>query len=231
MTTLLRCWPATAWWLVMIDVARLEAVAAVALHAVDDEDAEIGDEVRDAADILRDQLALSVEQRGAVVADLVDHHVVGGPLQIGSHLVGDGRQRVAEHLERDGIELHRRASDLDDQLAGRGDLAGVVLEQHGGRAMLLDQRRPGNARAGAQTVAPIDLGGERLAGAAEIGRPLARRRRRAGRREARERELRPLADGGKPDVDHLHRLLGRMMRVAMFVKPVEGGADRRVRRA
>ena len=79
----------------------------VALHAVDDEDAEIGDEVGDAADILRNQLAVRVEQRGAIVADLVDHHVVRGPLQIGGHLVGDGRQRVAEHLERDGIELHR----------------------------------------------------------------------------------------------------------------------------
>ena len=47
------------------DVARLEALGAVALHAVDDDDAEVGDEVRDAADILRDQLALGVEQRGA----------------------------------------------------------------------------------------------------------------------------------------------------------------------
>ena len=106
------------------DVARLESVAAVALHAVDDEDAEIGNEVGDAADILRNQLAVRVEQRGAIVADLVDHHVVGGPLQIGGHLVGDGRQRVAEHLERDGVELHRlppipMMSSPDTSLDGR----------------------------------------------------------------------------------------------------------------
>ena len=86
------------------DVARLEALGAVALHAVDDDDAEVGDEVRDAADILRDQLALGVEQRGAIVAHLVDHHVVGGALQVGRHLVGDGGQRVADDLQRHRIE-------------------------------------------------------------------------------------------------------------------------------
>ena len=36
-------------------VARREAVDAVALDAVSDDDAEVGDEVRDAADVLRDQ--------------------------------------------------------------------------------------------------------------------------------------------------------------------------------
>ena len=39
-------------------VARLETAAAVALHAIDHQDAQIRNEVRDAADILRDQLAL-----------------------------------------------------------------------------------------------------------------------------------------------------------------------------
>ena len=104
MTTLLRCWPATAWWLVMIDVAGLEALAAVALHAVDDDDAEIGDEVRHAADVLRHELAVGIDQRGAEVAHLVDHHVVGGALQVGRHLVGDRGQRVADHFQRDRIE-------------------------------------------------------------------------------------------------------------------------------
>src|SRR6185436_18870149 len=65
--------------------------------------------MRHAADVLRDQLALGVEQCGAIVAHLVDHHVVGGALQVGRHLVGDGRQGVADHLERDGVELHRTA--------------------------------------------------------------------------------------------------------------------------
>ena len=87
------------------DVAGLEPVLAVARHAVGDDDAEIGDEMRHAADILRHERAVGRDQRGAEVAHLVDHHVVGGALQIGRHLVGDGRQRVADHLERDGVEL------------------------------------------------------------------------------------------------------------------------------
>ena len=38
-----------------------------------------------------DQPAVGVEQRAAVVAHLVDHHVVGGALQVDRHLVGDRR--------------------------------------------------------------------------------------------------------------------------------------------
>ena len=91
----------------MMTSPGLKPSRAVALHAVGDDHAEIGDEMRHAADVLRNQLALGVEQRGAVVAHLVDHHVVGGALQVGRHLVGDGRQRVADHFERDGVELHR----------------------------------------------------------------------------------------------------------------------------
>ena len=86
------------------DVARLESLRAVALHAVGDDDAEIGHEVGDAADILRDELALGIDQRGAEIAHLVDHHVVGGALQIGRHFVGDRRQRVADHFQSDRIK-------------------------------------------------------------------------------------------------------------------------------
>src|SRR5439155_27361841 len=90
----------------------------------------------------------------------------------------------------------------------------------------LDQRRPGNPGAGAEMIAPVDHGGDRLAGAAEIGRTFARRRRRAGDCHTREGELRPLAYAAEPDVDHLHRLLRRMMRVAVLVELIERGADR-----
>ena len=38
-------------------------------------------------------------------------------------------------------------------------------------------------------------------------------------------QLRPLADGAEPDVDHLDRLLRRMVRVAVLVELVERGAD------
>src|SRR6516165_1605175 len=94
------------------DVAGREALPAVAPHAVGDDDAEIGDEMRHPADVLADQLAGGIDQRGAEVAHLVDHHVVGGALQIDRHLVGDRGQRIADDFERDGIEGggHLRAS-------------------------------------------------------------------------------------------------------------------------
>ena len=79
-------------------------IRAVALEAVGDDDAEIGDEVRHAADVLRDQFALGVDQRGAEIAHLVDHHVVRRALQVGRHLAGDGGQGVADDFERDGVE-------------------------------------------------------------------------------------------------------------------------------
>ena len=49
---------------------------------------------------LRD--ALGIEQRGAVVAHLVDHHVVGSALQVGRHLVGGGAHGGAVGRDRSG---------------------------------------------------------------------------------------------------------------------------------
>jgi hypothetical protein len=89
------------------DVTRLEALDAVTAHAVSDENAEVGDEVRDAADILRNQLALEIDQRGAEIAHLIDHHIVGCALQVRRHFIGDRGQRVADHFQRDGVELDR----------------------------------------------------------------------------------------------------------------------------
>ena len=57
-------------------VARREAVSAVLGHAVLDDHAEVGHEVGYAAQVLGQQPAVHVQQRAAVVADLVDHHVV-----------------------------------------------------------------------------------------------------------------------------------------------------------
>ena len=93
-------------------VAGREAVAAVSLHAVGDDDAEIGDEMRHAADILAQQLAIGIDEGGTEIAHLVNHHVVGGTLQIGGHLVRDRRQRVANDLERHRIQTHRHRSTL-----------------------------------------------------------------------------------------------------------------------
>src|SRR6185436_11534270 len=84
----------------------------------------------------------------------------------------------------------------------------------------------GDLRGRTQIFAAIDLSGEWLAGRTEIGHVLAGRRGGPARREAREAQLRPLADGAEPDVDHLDRLVRRMVRVAQLVQFVERGADR-----
>ena len=68
-------------------VARLEAVQAIAVNAILDHDAHVGDEVRNTADVLRHQRAFGIEQRATVVAHLVDHHVVGRALQVLGHFV------------------------------------------------------------------------------------------------------------------------------------------------
>ena len=86
------------------DVAGLEALGAIALHAVHHDHAEVGDEMGHAAYVLADEIAIGGEQRGAEVADFVDHHVVGGALQIRRHFIGDGGQGVADHLKGDGVK-------------------------------------------------------------------------------------------------------------------------------
>ena len=91
------------------DVAGREPVLAVALHGVGNDDAEVGDEVRHAAHVLAYQAPVGVDDGGAEIPHLVDHHVVGGALEIDRHLVGDRRQGVANDLEGHGIEglVHR----------------------------------------------------------------------------------------------------------------------------
>ena len=82
-------------------VAGREAVEAVARDAVGDRDAEVGEEDRQAAAVLRDHARLRVDQAAAIVAHLVDHHVVGGLRQRVRHLVGIGDDGVAHDLDGD----------------------------------------------------------------------------------------------------------------------------------
>src|SRR5204862_5657266 len=53
-------------------------------------------------------------QGGAEIAHLVDHHVVGGALQVRRHLVGDRRQRVADDFERHRIQFRAHAAPLTE---------------------------------------------------------------------------------------------------------------------
>ena len=93
------------------DVAGREAVEPVARDAVGHRDAEIGEEDRQAAAVLRDHPRLRVDQPAAIVAHLVDHHVVGGLAQRVRHLVGIGDDGVAHDLDGDRMGFvagHRR---------------------------------------------------------------------------------------------------------------------------
>src|SRR5207244_5652114 len=57
-------------------IARMETVFAVTFHSVANHNAEVRYEVRDPADVLRQQAAPGVEQAAAIVTDVVDHHVL-----------------------------------------------------------------------------------------------------------------------------------------------------------
>jgi len=83
------------------DVARREALEAVAGDAVGDRDAEVGEEDRQTAAVLRDHPRLGVDQPAAIVADLVDHHVVGRLRQRVGHFAGIGDDGVAHDLDGD----------------------------------------------------------------------------------------------------------------------------------
>jgi len=80
MTTLLRCWPADRLVVGDDHVARLEAGLAVALEPVgDDSTPRSATKCDTPADILaRSARPPRPTRRGAEVAHLVDHHVVGG---------------------------------------------------------------------------------------------------------------------------------------------------------
>src|SRR5579863_6911245 len=88
-------------------VVRFESVAAVAVHRILNNRAEIRDEMRDSAHILRDERAVRHDERRTEIPHLIDHHVVGGPLNIRGHFIRNGRQRVADHLQGYRIDLCR----------------------------------------------------------------------------------------------------------------------------
>ena len=204
--------------------------------------------MRHAADVLRDQLAVGVDQRGAEVAHLVDHHVVGGALQVGRHLVGDRGQRVADHFQRDRIERLAFRGALDLRLAlERRLLAG--LRHHAPPTLMINSpdgatvhtsfwnstvvvpcsctsAGPTILRPGGELLALIDRAAHRLLGVAEIDVAAMRDRAAAALAEARKLQRRPLADHREPHVDHLDRIFRRRVRVAVLVELVEGGADR-----
>jgi hypothetical protein len=94
------------------DVAGRKTREPVARDAVLHRDAEVGEEDRQAASVLRDHAAVGVDQPAAEVAHLVDHHVVGGLAQRRRHLVGIGVDGVAHDLDGDGVGFHVRSASV-----------------------------------------------------------------------------------------------------------------------
>src|SRR4029079_14725018 len=116
-----------------------------------------------------------------------------------------------------------RCSHRDHQLTRGRDNAGVLLEQNRRGAVLLDERGAGDLAAGAERFALVDRAGQRPARVAEIDLALPGRLRALTFGEAGKAQLRALSDHGKPDIDHLDRLVGRVVGVAMLIERVERG--------
>src|ERR1700688_4251862 len=87
--------------------------------------------------------------------------------------------------------------------------------------MLLDQRRARNAASGAEIAALVDRARNWPGGIFEKDVTRALRLGSAAVGERRKGELRALAHQREPHVDHLDRLVGRMVRVALVVERIE----------
>src|ERR1700688_2369371 len=92
--------------------------------------------------------------------------------------------------------------------------------------MLLDQRRARNAASGAEIAAFVDRERNWPGGIVEKDVTRALRPGSAAVGERRKGELRALAQQREPHVDHLDRLVGRMVRVALLVERIERLANR-----
>src|SRR4029079_6304933 len=81
------------------DVAGLEAFKTEALDTVFHRGSEIGQDALHPAAILRDHASFRIQQPAAIIAQLVDHHVVGGFRQNIGHFVGISDNSVAHDLD------------------------------------------------------------------------------------------------------------------------------------
>ena len=85
-------------------VAGLETVPAMGAHAIDDRGPQIGEKNRQRAEVLRKNIAVRIDDANAVIAHLVDHHIVGSLAQDGGHFISDMSQAIAHDLNRDRID-------------------------------------------------------------------------------------------------------------------------------
>ena len=127
-------------------IARTETVFAVTFQSIPDHVAQIRDEVRHPADVLRQQSSPGVEQAAAIVAHFVDHHVVRGSLQQVGHLIRDSRKHIANDFQRDDVELHssktilRTTAFRQAREGGAGSIAALQNCALSRTALLFDLR-------------------------------------------------------------------------------------------
>src|SRR5690606_2177429 len=145
------------------NVAFGKTVEAVFPDPVLHRDAEVGEEDRQATVVLRDHTTFDVDEAAAVVAHLVDHHVVGGLAESLSHLVCVGDDGIADDFYRDRIGLlggHHSSSGMlgerDHEMARLGHLYLVVRVDQDRGVGLLDDCRSAQPRAGGERRAPVD---------------------------------------------------------------------------
>ena len=95
----------------------LDIIDAVDVDAILHRDAEIRQKNRQGALVLRHGAALMIDDADAVVLHFVDHHVVGGFLEDGRHLVRRRLERAADDFGRDWINSHKLSPEIKAQLS------------------------------------------------------------------------------------------------------------------
>lgn len=118
------------------------------------------------------QVPVRVEEGAGEVQPFLDVDGLGGGLQAGAHLFGDGHEEVVEDLQQDRVDLRVRLGPLRDGhafhdevsvIGGRG-LPAVVDDGRG--AVLGDDRGAGDGLAGREVLAAVE--GDVAPGAAGV---------------------------------------------------------------
>ena len=91
------------------DIARPDVLHRIALQNVRNDADETAEMHRDVLG-LAERVALSVEQGGRAIAALLDVRGIAGPNQRLAHLLHNRRQRAADDLDRDRVDLGHGAS-------------------------------------------------------------------------------------------------------------------------
>src|SRR6266542_1013993 len=97
----------------MIDeknISDVYIVQSIDLDAVLNRYAQVSEEDRQRAPVLRHRLPLVIDDADAVVLHLVDHHVVSRALEHSRHFIGGGLESAADNFYRNRIDGHSFAS-------------------------------------------------------------------------------------------------------------------------